>query len=84
MKCLLKYQWVKLPREVLIPHRKGIMGHWTRLATRAAFRSGQAKYCGYINKVTVGSWAGGVVGLKSILGKKVVWTLWLSWISYLP
>lgn len=69
MKCLLKYQWVKLPRD-LIPQGKGVMGQWARLASRAAFRSGEAKYCGYINKVTVGSWAGGVVGLKSILGQK--------------
>ena len=70
MQCLLKYQWVKLPREFLLPRRKGIMSHWTRLASRAAFRSGKAKYCGHINEVTVGSWAGGVVGLKSILGQK--------------
>ena len=69
MKCLLKYQWVKLPRD-LIPQGKGIMGYWSRVASRAAFRSGQAKYCGYTNEVTVGSWAGGVVGLKSILGHK--------------
>ncbi len=69
MKCLLKYQWVKLPRD-LIPQGKGVMGQWARLASRAAFRSGQDKYCRYINKVTVGSWAGGVVGLKSILGQK--------------
>jgi len=46
------------------------MGHWTCLASRAAFRNGKAKYCGHINEVTVGSWAGGVVGLKSILGQK--------------
>jgi len=70
MKCLLKYQWVKLPRELLLTRRKGILGHWARLASQAAFRNGQAKYCGYVNEVTVGSWAGGVVGLKSILGQK--------------
>jgi len=70
MQCLLKYHWVKLPREVLLPHRKGILGHWARLASRAAFRNGKAKYCGHINEVTVGSWAGGVIGLKSILGQK--------------
>lgn len=69
MKCLLKYQWVKLPR-TLIPRGQGIMGSWSRLASRAAFRAGQAQYCGYINEVTVGSWAGGVVGLKSILKQK--------------
>ena len=69
MKCLLKYQWVKLPRNRL-PEGRGIMGAWARLASRAAFRKGQAAYCGYINKVAPGMWSGGVVGLKSILGVK--------------
>ena len=69
MKCLFKYQWVKLPRNQL-PSGKGIMGAWARLASRAAFRNGQAPYCGHINEVKKGSWAGGVVGLKSILGIK--------------
>jgi hypothetical protein len=69
MKCLLKYRWVKLPR-IHMPAGKGVMGCWARLASKAAFREGQAKYCGYINEVTVGTWSGGVVGLKSILGVK--------------
>ena len=69
MKCLLKYRWVKLPRSQM-PVGKGIVGAWARLASRAAFRNGQAKYCGYINQVTIGSQAGGIVGLKSILGIK--------------
>ena len=69
MKCLLKYQWVKLPRNQL-PPGKGIMGAWTRLASRAAFRNGKASYCGHINNVSAGSWVGGIVGLKSILGIK--------------
>ncbi len=69
MKCLLKYQWVKLPRNQL-PPGKGIMGAWARLASRAAFRSGQAHYCRYINKINAGGWAGGIVGLKSILAIK--------------
>ena len=67
MNCLLKYQWVKLPR-TLIPEGKGLLGYWARLASSAAFRNGQAKYYGYINEVTVGTWSGGIVGLKSILG----------------
>jgi hypothetical protein len=46
MKCLLKYRWVKLPRDRL-PAGKGVMGYWAKLAARAAFRAGQAKYCGY-------------------------------------
>ena len=46
------------------------MGYWAKLAARAAFRKGNATYCGHINPVTPGMWAGGVVGLKSILGVK--------------
>ena len=69
MKCLLKYQWVKLPRNQL-PPGKGIMGAWTRMASRAAFRNGHDHYCGYINKVNPGGWAGGIVGLKRTLGVK--------------
>ena len=63
----MKYKWVKLPR-ALVPAGKGVMGAWARLAARAAFRKGEASYCGHINAVTPGMWAGGVVGLKSILG----------------
>ena len=67
MKCLRKYQWVKLPRD--IPDMgKGLMAYWAMLASRAAFRKGNASYCGHSNPVTPGMWAGGVVGLKSILG----------------
>lgn len=69
MKCLLKYQWVKLPRTHL-PQGKGLMGYWARLASRAAFRKGQVRYCGHVNDVMPGMWSGGVVGLKSILGVK--------------
>ncbi len=57
MKCLMKYQWVKLPRNYL-PEGKGIMGAWARLASRAAFRKGQALYCGHINAVSPGMWSG--------------------------
>ncbi len=67
MKCLRKYDWVKLPRS--IPDMgKGRMGYWAKLASRAAFRKGNSKYCGHTNPVTPGMWAGGAVGLKSILG----------------
>lgn len=68
-KCLLKYQWVKLPRAIM-PQGKGLMGYWSKLASRAAFRKGQARYCGHVNDVTPGMWSGGIVGLKSILGVK--------------
>lgn len=69
MKCLRKYQWVKLPRDY--PDMgKGLMSHWARLASRAAFRKGNAHYCGHRNPVTPGMWSGGVAGLKSILGAK--------------
>ena len=69
MKCLMKYQWVKLPRNHL-PEGKGLMGYWAKLASRAAFRKGQAFYCGYSNTVSAGMWSGGIVGLKRILGVK--------------
>ena len=89
MKCLRKYKWVKLPR-MHLPGGKGLMGYWAKLASRAAFRKGNAVYCGHINPVTAGMWSGGVVGLKSILGvKKRVKALWimnqlqdLGYISY--
>ena len=57
-KCLFRYQWVKLPRTHL-PVGKGIMGYWAKLASRAAFRKGRAKYCGYTNDVMPGMWSGG-------------------------
>ena len=67
MQCLQKYEWVKLLRSHL-PEGKGVMGAWAKLASRAAFRKGNAQYCGYSNPVVPGMWAGGIVGLKSILG----------------
>ena len=67
MKCLLKYRWVKLPRAQL-PQGKGVLGYWSRLAARAAFRKGTACYCGYHNEVVPECGSGGIVGLKSILG----------------
>ena len=67
MSCLLKFNWVKLPRDTL-PKGTGLMSAWARLATRAAFRPGQAEYCGHRNDVPLASWVGGMVGLKSILG----------------
>ncbi|MBQ4641144.1 MAG: hypothetical protein IJB47_00805, partial [Oscillospiraceae bacterium] len=70
MKCLKKYDWVKISRDE-IPHcAKGILLYFLRLVSRAAFRGGFACYCGYKNAVEVGTWVGGVVGLKSILGVK--------------
>lgn len=69
MKCLWHYEWVKLPRNIF-PEGKGVLGDWMRLASRAAFRKGTSLYCGYTNTVIPGMWAGGVVGLKSILETK--------------
>lgn len=69
MKCLRKYEWVKLQRSNL-PKGKGIMASWAKLASRAAFRKGTAVYCGYNNAVEPGMWSGGIVGVKSILGTK--------------
>ena len=38
MKCLLKYQWIKLPRNQL-PPGKGIMGIWARLGCKVLWRA---------------------------------------------
>ena len=70
MKCLKKFAWVKLSRYEIPLRAKGIMIYFLRLASRAAFRKGTARYCGHINAVDVGSWVGGMVGLKSILEVK--------------
>ena len=67
MKCLLKYKWVKL-RRTNLPIENGLLGSWGRLASCAAYRKGIGIYCGYRNPVTPGMWAGGIIGLKSILG----------------
>ena len=58
MSCLLKFNWVKLPRDTL-PPGKGLMGAWARLATRAAFRPGQSNYCGHRNDVELALWVWG-------------------------
>ena len=77
MKCLNKYKWVKMPREIMIDD-KGIMNYYMKLAGRVAFRKGTAHYCGFENPVEPGMWAGGIVGLKSILGvKKRLPALWI-------
>ena len=77
MKCLRKYKWVKMPREIMIDD-KGIMNYYMKLASRVAFRKGTARYCGFENPVEPGMWAGGIVGLKSILGvKKRLPALWI-------
>lgn len=67
MKCLRKFEWVKLPRAEILD-LKGRMGYWLKLASRAAFRKGTSRYCGHDNPVEPGMWAGGIVGLRSILG----------------
>lgn len=69
MSCLERFLWTKLPRSV-VPSCKGILSHWAHLAARAAFRKGIVSYCGHRNPVEPGTWAGGIVGLKSILGVK--------------
>jgi len=67
MKCLRKYKWVKLPRKEM-PGLKGRLGYWLKLAESAAFRKGISTYCGHKNPVEPGMWAGGIVGVKAILG----------------
>ena len=49
MKCLKKYTWVKLSRYEIPLRAKGFMIYFLRLASRAAFRKGTARYCGQNN-----------------------------------
>ena len=67
MKCLRRYKWVQLPRKEM-PELKGRLGYWIKLAESTAFRKGMGSYCGHKNPVEPGMWAGGIVGVKSILG----------------
>ena len=69
MRCLRKFEWVKLFRDKL-PDGKGILGFWAKLAVQTAYRKGVAFYCNHQNEVERGTWVGGIVGLKSILGVK--------------
>lgn len=69
MSCLMKFKWVKLPRNGA-PQKNDIPQRWVQLASRAAFRKGKATYCGHVNEVSPGEWVGGVTGIKSILGVK--------------
>ena len=48
MKCLMKYEWVKLMRSHL-PQGKGVMGACMKLASRAAFRKGMSAKTVIIN-----------------------------------
>ena len=57
-------------QELACPRARGVLGQWARLAARAAYRKGVGLYCGFKNPVEPGMWAGGVVGLKSILGTR--------------
>ena len=70
MKCLRKFNWVKILRDEIPHHAKGLLIYFLRLVSRVAFRKGFAYYCGYRNAVEIGSWVGGIVGLKSILEVK--------------
>ncbi|MBR2340987.1 MAG: hypothetical protein IKA72_01080 [Clostridia bacterium] len=69
MRCLRKFEWVKLFRDKL-PDGKGILGFWAKLAVKVAYRKGVALYCNHQNEVERGTWVGGIVGVKSILGVK--------------
>ena len=43
MRCLRKFQWIKLFRDNL-PEGKGILGFWAKLAACAAYRNGTSFY----------------------------------------
>lgn len=66
MSCLLKFKWVKIPRDIM-PKGSGLLLDYIRVYAAVAICDGTMRYCQYENKVEEGMWAGGKVGLKSIL-----------------
>ena len=66
MRCLRKFEWVKLFRDKL-PDGKGILGFWAKLAVKVAYRKGVALYCNHQNEVERGTWVGGIVGVIAVL-----------------
>ena len=69
MSCLMKFKWVKIPRNVM-PEGSGLLSDYIRVYSAAAITKGTIRYCQYENEVEEGMWAGGRVGLKSILRTK--------------
>ena len=69
MPCLIKYKWVKIPRDIM-PESRGILLDYVRAYSAAAISKGTMRYCQYENEVEEGMWAGGKVGLRSILKAK--------------
>lgn len=51
LKCLMKYEWVKLRRDTL-PVGKGIMGAWAKLAARAAWPITSCVHCAAQRTIT--------------------------------
>ena len=68
MKCLLNISGSNSPVINYRPERHH--GHMGSPGFQGRLPKWEATYCGYINEVTVGTWAGGIVGLKSIMGMK--------------
>ena len=66
MSCLMKFKWVKIPRNIM-PEGSGLLSDYIRVYSAAAITKGTIRYCQYENEVEEGMWAGGRVGLKSIL-----------------
>ena len=70
MRCLRKFEWIKLFRDKL-PNGKGILGFWAKLAVKVAYRKGVALYCNHQNEVEQGTWVGGIpTFLMNIYSKK--------------
>ena len=67
--ALNKFDWVKVRRKDLdLP--QSVLTDLLKLTASAAVQAGEILYCRHINEVAAGQWAGGVVGLKAILGEK--------------
>ncbi len=66
---LYKYNWVKLPRNI-IPKGTGVLKNFFALACVCTYKSGVTKYNGYWNPVKANQWAGGIDGIRRLLNTR--------------
>ena len=52
MSCLMKFKWVKIPRNIM-PEGNGILLDYIRAYSAAAITKGTIRYCQYENEVSM-------------------------------
>ena len=70
LKCLMKYEWVKLRRDTPAGQAKVLWVPGQSLLPEQHFAKDTPPTVAISNAVSPGMWSGGIVGLKSILGTR--------------